>query len=45
MKTLILPLFALSLVAFAAPAAAGGCSWMDKSDEQTTEKPKDAQTS
>lgn len=43
MKTFILPIFALALMAFASPAAA--CQWMDKSDEQTTEKPTESTTS
>lgn len=40
MKSIRVPLFALALAAFAAPALAGsgGCGW---DHQQTTEKPKE----
>jgi hypothetical protein len=40
MKTLILPVFALAMIAFAAPAvAAGGCGWSQQTTEKPVEKP------
>ncbi|MEM1343641.1 MAG: hypothetical protein AAGI34_03555 [Pseudomonadota bacterium] len=37
MKTIVLPVLALALLAFSAPAYAAGCSW----GEHTSEKPKE----